>query len=421
MDYTFSVIKKDKTILSFETEGLSKNKKVCLDYAEDAVYGVSGKKLLNTDYETVIKETLENQQILKFLLLMEKRRGHHALHPECEIQQLTNRITGEEEKIILFHSFNNLIGNLQIYEEFFSCLNKIDYESNIFDLPNLSSLPKAYVKQVMSQNDLKFSAKTYIDFIASPITEQLTTEENKFFNEELSHEFITNNNRLYNIEPNETVNFIKYYYYNFIIKGFNKMEYMFEFRRGYNNYLNDRSRLSQYLQRDFPKYPDHLLDTFARLRLLTTKMEEEEKARKEITYLKRFKVQQQEIFNFIGSSFIVICSQNPEDLITEGKYQGNCLARGYYKNDIVEGECAIAFARKKTDPNTPWITLQIKTGENRCSIIQKQVRYNHDLSANEEILIGEYKRYLEDLSTSQIYHSKKDELKKILDEVKKEE
>lgn len=420
MDYMFSVIKKNKTILSFETEGLSKNKKVCLDYANNAVYGISGKKLAHISYEISVKQTPENHQILDFLLLMEKRKNRDY-HPECRIQKLINPITREEEKIITFYSFSNLTWNLQTYEGFFSCLDKIDYDSDICEMPKLDALPKAYVKHILSRNDLKFSVKTFNDFKSSSVTEKLTIEERNFFDEKLRREFIMVNNRLSNIEPSETVNFIKYYYHNYVVKGFQKMPFIFDFRRIYTIYIDERSRLSEYLQRDFPKYPDSLIDTLAKLRLLTAKIEEEEKARKEIVYLELFKTQQQEIFNFIGSSFIVICPQNPEDLIIEGQYQGNCLARGYYKDDIANGECVIAFARKKTDPNTPWITLQIETKQDQCSVIQKQVRYNHNLSADEQILIKEYETYLEDLSTSKIYRSKKDELKKILNEVKKEE
>jgi hypothetical protein len=71
-----------------------------------------------------------------------------------------------------------------------------------------------------------------------------------------------------------------------------------------------------------------------------------------------------------NKDFVITLPKKPKDLAKEGDYMGHCVG-GYAKN-VLAGRCMIAFFRKATDPDTPFITLELRAG----AIVQAKMKGN---------------------------------------------
>lgn len=64
------------------------------------------------------------------------------------------------------------------------------------------------------------------------------------------------------------------------------------------------------------------------------------------------------------------------DFKKEGQLQHNCVATYYEK--ALKAECIILFIRRRTEPNKPFCTVEIRNDTGRFRIIQNRADYNHD-------------------------------------------
>lgn len=83
----------------------------------------------------------------------------------------------------------------------------------------------------------------------------------------------------------------------------------------------------------------------------------------------------------------------PQDLITEGERQSNCVGRGSYAEEIRNGNLHIVFVRKANEPETPYITCSIGARSRQISSYLKS-HNNYNLNAEEVEIRNEYQAYL---------------------------
>lgn len=64
------------------------------------------------------------------------------------------------------------------------------------------------------------------------------------------------------------------------------------------------------------------------------------------------------------------------DFKREGQIQHSCAATYYEK--VLKGQCIILFIRKRTEPNKPFCTVEIRNSAGKFTIIQNRTAYNSE-------------------------------------------
>lgn len=70
------------------------------------------------------------------------------------------------------------------------------------------------------------------------------------------------------------------------------------------------------------------------------------------------------------------------DFKREGQIQHNCVATYYEK--VLKGQCIILFIRKRTEPNNPFCTVEIRNNAGKFEIIQNRTAYNEEAPKDAE-------------------------------------
>lgn len=74
---------------------------------------------------------------------------------------------------------------------------------------------------------------------------------------------------------------------------------------------------------------------------------------------------------------VVTHPSSPDDLANEGARQGNCLAS--YSNRVLSRECAVAFVRRTSAPDEPWVDVEVREG----SVVQAKGAHNASLTVEQ--------------------------------------
>lgn len=79
-------------------------------------------------------------------------------------------------------------------------------------------------------------------------------------------------------------------------------------------------------------------------------------------------------FSFLGSfsdnSYSVVVARSKGDLINEGERLHHCVGRMDYDRRQADGKSVICFIRKNDEPDSPFVTAEIKIGDSRLSVNQ---------------------------------------------------
>ena len=82
-----------------------------------------------------------------------------------------------------------------------------------------------------------------------------------------------------------------------------------------------------------------------------------------------------------GAEYIIRVPEGAKDILQESKFLDHCIQRGTrYFERISVRESYIFFLRKKSDPNTPWYTLEVEPG----GTVRQKRSYNNDQYADLE-------------------------------------
>lgn len=87
------------------------------------------------------------------------------------------------------------------------------------------------------------------------------------------------------------------------------------------------------------------------------------------------------IYEYDGAEYIIRVPEGAKDILQESKFLDHCIQRGTrYFERISVRESYIFFLRKKSDPNTPWYTLEVEPG----GTVRQKRSYSNDQYADLE-------------------------------------
>ena len=87
------------------------------------------------------------------------------------------------------------------------------------------------------------------------------------------------------------------------------------------------------------------------------------------------------IYEYDGAEYIIRVPEGAKDILLESKFLDHCIQRGTrYFERISVRESYIFFLRKKSDPNTPWYTLEVEPG----GTVRQKRSYSNDQYADLE-------------------------------------
>ena len=90
-------------------------------------------------------------------------------------------------------------------------------------------------------------------------------------------------------------------------------------------------------------------------------------------------------FSYKKEEYITVAPKTLEELFNEGAELHHCV--GSYASLIMQG-VQIVFLRKASEPNVPWITLEVENGK----VVQACKIYNEDVMESERLLLKTYER-----------------------------
>lgn len=100
------------------------------------------------------------------------------------------------------------------------------------------------------------------------------------------------------------------------------------------------------------KYPENLKTEHDKIAL---KIRQTEKFKESEEFLK--KASEAAEMEFSQGRYCIKIPQKPQELADEGVTLGHCV--GSYVSSVIDGECQIAFLRRKQNPDTPLVTISI--------------------------------------------------------------
>lgn len=87
------------------------------------------------------------------------------------------------------------------------------------------------------------------------------------------------------------------------------------------------------------------------------------------------------LYEYDGTEYIVRVPDGAKDILQESRFLDHCIQRGTrYFERIAKRESYIFFLRRKSDPNTPWYTLEVEPG----GTVRQKRSYNNDQYADLE-------------------------------------
>jgi hypothetical protein len=106
-------------------------------------------------------------------------------------------------------------------------------------------------------------------------------------------------------------------------------------------------------------------------------------------------------YDFEFDNLLIRPARSADELIREGKELHHCV--GTYADRHAKGECSIFFIRKKSDPNKPYYTLELR----KDRIVQ--TRGKNNCAPGEDV-----KAFLEDWTEEKLTKKKSDERIRIM-------
>lgn len=104
------------------------------------------------------------------------------------------------------------------------------------------------------------------------------------------------------------------------------------------------------------------------------------------------KAQENAKLEFEDDNFIIAAPLTAQELVAEGLAQNNCVGTNHYDKKIIEGQCNIAFMRKKENPQQSYITVEISS---KGEIRQAPCKNNTPIRDLEALrFLDKYRQYL---------------------------
>jgi len=82
--------------------------------------------------------------------------------------------------------------------------------------------------------------------------------------------------------------------------------------------------------------------------------------------------------------YIIQIPKTADDLAREGQALHHCVGNGHYWNRHANGSSLICFIRKKSEPDTPYFTMEVDLRNDKYTITQIQ-SYHNRVKADKEL------------------------------------
>lgn len=138
--------------------------------------------------------------------------------------------------------------------------------------------------------------------------------------------------------------------------------------RAYADYLRDAEKLDMDFTDKHVLYPKDLYQAHQNT-IRQVRYQENETL--EVMYEKRRREKMVQRYSFSAMGMKIVVPEVLSDLIEEGKVQHTCV--GGYMERVAKGQTDVVFVRREEEPDTPYITVEIKDGE-----IMQARRKNND-------------------------------------------
>lgn len=97
-------------------------------------------------------------------------------------------------------------------------------------------------------------------------------------------------------------------------------------------------------------------------------------------------------FNYVGNDYMVVVAKSKIELIDEGRELNHCVGRMDYDKRQAAGKSMICFLRKKSEPETPYVTIELGLTDFKI----KQCYAEHDTRPCQEVIDFAYNVWLKE-------------------------
>lgn len=348
-------VHKEKQFLIFD---LSDGKQVKYDFAKKKAIGKSGKYVQSLNHQlsgcTIydIERLCDDEKYVRFLKFI-RNHGGYSGYDIYAIGTILSRIS----RYSRFEQFFSA-GIQQIESRFGHTIDEVPNgliklcRDNNIRLTN--TLYKFYLENPNAYN-LAFN-KEYITLNSNDLEKVLTMPTSIKINDynwesaSLFNYLITQ----YGYTANALLDYIDY------LKTFEAIEDMSDILRE----INDYARMMSTISNKFDKYPRHFWTTH---QIATRNYKRLKKKFSEDLFKKRIDLS---LEDKIGD-YIFIYPKKIQDIKDEAVAQSNCVAS--YIDKVLDGECHIIFMRKKLEPESSLVTLEVVNNK----IVQAKRRFNY--------------------------------------------
>jgi len=144
------------------------------------------------------------------------------------------------------------------------------------------------------------------------------------------------------------------------------------------SFMCDYARMAEMVfPNGFDKYPKDIIDHHDGV----TKLYQKEKIKFDD---EKYKKLIDEKLEYKGKDFVMIFPKSTGDIQSEGRMLNHCV--GSYVNTILNGHTIVLFLRKKDEPNTSLVTVEVRDKK----IAQARGKFNRALLYDEKVFLEEY-------------------------------
>lgn len=161
------------------------------------------------------------------------------------------------------------------------------------------------------------------------------------------------------------------------LMAYEAIERFSDILRELNDYANMMSKLSP----KFEKYPRNFLTTH---RIASRNYNRLKEQFSEELFVKI----RDENMECLIDDYIIIYPASTQSIKDEAVQQQNCLAS--YIQKVLDGNCHIVFMRKKDNPDTSLVTLEVRG----LQVVQAKGKFNRDLDEKEKQAVEKYNKKL---------------------------
>ena len=254
-------------------------------------------------------------------------------------------------QLFYVNNIQELQSALKIADKYLSFLKTLNIKLENYDcMSNNTKDMEEVLKQAKKAKEVLINAPN-LCYYPNRILQQIQKNENPRWQELRNDNNFSRDEKDYLwklISDYDPIKRELYYYYGYKQK-YIKCVSGWEFRDIIDTYINNCRKLGK----EPIKTPNGMRE-FAETALTVERTKEERDQKKWTEIYTRLAPK----VSFEYGNYVVVLPEKPNDLIIEGELMHHCV--GSYVDKVVDEQTYIVFVRRKDNPNTPYITAEIK-------------------------------------------------------------